>query len=204
MSDLETGPAAHCPWCSAELPPGTAGSCPSCGATLTSTEGPEPDIRGVTTLDPEAILRARSESSRPRSRLMSFITGDASDSGLDPATAASVAPPADAVRREMLRLRIEAERSALEAESNALRTEVIVEQGIDLASLADEGMAAESAPAGEPDTTPPVPPPASGAAAPEAPSSDAAFPQAPPMAGDASLPAQPPAPADQPPPPPRP
>ncbi len=190
MSELETGPAAaHCPWCSAELPPGTAGTCPACGATLTSAEGPEPDIRGVTTLDPEAILRARSESSRPRSRLLSFITGDASNSGLDPATAASVAPPADAVRREMLRLQIEAERASLEAESVALRTDVIVEQGIDLASLAREGQpAAEGAPAGASEGAPDA----------------AAIPEAPPAAGDPGLPAQPPAPLDQPPSPPRP
>jgi hypothetical protein len=180
MSELVTGQATHCPWCSAELPPGTAGTCPSCGATLTSSEGPEPDIRGVTTLDPEAILRARSESSRPRSRLLSFITGDAGDQAVDPAAAASVALPDIEVRREMLRLQIEAERAELEAESVALRTDAIVEQGIDLASLTDEGEPAPDAPAGDSTAIPPAPPPA----------------------GTAPTPASPPPPPDQPPPPP--
>ncbi len=135
----------HCPWCSAELPAGTVATCPSCGATLASATGIDPDIRGVTTLDHEAILRARSDIARPRSRLLSFITGDVSAEAVsDPSAAESLAPPAEAVRREMRRLQLEAERAALEAESVALKSDVVVEQGIDLASLADDG-----GPAGE-------------------------------------------------------
>ena len=75
MADPMTGPAPHCQWCSALLPAADLPTCPSCGATLTSTTGGE-EIKGVTTLDPEAILRARSEVARPRSRLLSFITGE--------------------------------------------------------------------------------------------------------------------------------
>jgi hypothetical protein len=150
MTQESTDSAAHCPWCSAELPPGTATTCPSCGATLTSASGVDPDIRGVTTLDHEAILRARSDISRPRSRLLSFITGDVSAEGaVDPAAAASFAPPAEEVRREMRRLQLEAERVALEAESVALKSDVVVEQGIDLASLGDGAPAADEAPADE-------------------------------------------------------
>ncbi len=169
MPDALSGSLSRCPWCSAELPAdlpgGDAATCPSCGATLASATGPEPDIRGVTTLDHEAILRARSEASRPRSRLLSFITGDASTPVTsDPAAAASLAPPGAAVRREMLRLEIEAQRAELEAESVALKTDVVVEQGIDLASLGDE---AEDAPtadaqpnaAAAPNTAPDAPPP---------------------------------------------
>ncbi len=157
MSDAVGGSLSRCPWCSAELPAelpgGDAATCPSCGATLASAGGAEPDIRGVTTLDHEAILRARSDVTRPRSRLLSFITGETSNPAtVDPAAAASLAPPGDDVRREMLRLEIEAQRAELEAESVALRTDVVVERGIDLASLGDEDDAAPAADA-QPDAT---------------------------------------------------
>jgi len=143
MSDAEGASPIRCPWCSAELPevfpPGTASACPSCGAALTSSTGTEPDIRGVTTLDHEALLRARSEVSRPRGRLLSFLTGDTTSTAqLRPEELASLAPPDIEVRREMLRLEMEAKRAELEAESLALRTEAVMEQGLDLAAE-DEG-----------------------------------------------------------------
>ena len=67
----------RCPWCSAELPAAHADTCPSCGAHLTSAAGAEPDIKGVTSLDPLAIIQARADVARPRNRIMSFITGEA-------------------------------------------------------------------------------------------------------------------------------
>jgi hypothetical protein len=140
MADPMTGPAPRCQWCSALLPALDLETCPSCGATLTSAAGLEPDIKGVTMLDPEAILRARAEVARPRSRLLSFITGETPVEAGGPGDAEALAAPDDAVRREMLRLELEAERADLEAEAVALKTEAVVEQGIDLASLgaADE------------------------------------------------------------------
>jgi hypothetical protein len=146
MTEPAAAPPGRCPWCSAELPSGAAANCPSCGATLTSADSPEPDIRGVTTLDPEAILRARSESSRPRGRLLSFITGETGEPPLDAAELASFAPPDLEVRREMLRLQLEAERASLEAETVALRTDVILEQGIVLEAGAETGDAAGEGP----------------------------------------------------------
>lgn len=142
MSDAEGEGHPRCPWCSAELPavlPADApGTCPTCGAALTSATASEPDIRGVTTLDHEAILRVRSEMSRPRGRLLSFITGDTTTTEpMKPEELASLAPPDSEVRREMLRLEMEAQRAELEAESVALRTEAVIDQGLDLA--ADEG-----------------------------------------------------------------
>ena len=145
MADAMSGPNTRCPWCSAELPVPDVEHCPSCGAALTTATGTEPDIRGVTTLDPEAILRARSEVSRPRSRILSFITGE-TPVEVDEEDAASFAPPSDAVRREMLRLQLEAERADLEAETIALKSDVIAEHGINLADLAAE----EARGAGEP------------------------------------------------------
>jgi predicted amidophosphoribosyltransferase len=75
MADPTTGTAPRCQWCSAPLPAADLDICPSCGATLSSAPDTG-EIRGVTTLDTEAILRSRSEASRPRSRLLSFITGE--------------------------------------------------------------------------------------------------------------------------------
>ena len=166
----------RCPWCSAELPAAHADTCPSCGAHLTSAAGAEPDIKGVTSLDPLAIIQARADVARPRNRIMSFITGEAPGESEPTANPESLAPPDDAVRREMLRLELEAERADLEAESVALKTDVIVEQNISLADLAsadtleeaeevrdaggvDADVAAAAAAAGLPPAPPaPVPP----------------------------------------------
>jgi hypothetical protein len=126
----------RCPWCSAELPASAVDTCPSCGAHLTSSSGAEPDIKGVTSLDPLAIIQARADVARPRNRIMSFITGEAPGESEPTPNPESLAPPDDAVRREMLRLELEAERADLEAESVALKTDVIVEQNISLADLA--------------------------------------------------------------------
>jgi hypothetical protein len=131
----------RCPWCSAELPAAHADTCPSCGAHLTSAAGAEPDIKGVTSLDPLAIIQARADVARPRNRIMSFITGEAPGESEPTANPESLAPPDDAVRREMLRLELEAERADLEAESVALKTDVIVEQNISLAQLASPNVA---------------------------------------------------------------
>ena len=147
-----TDPTPRCPWCSAELPAGDLESCPSCKATLSSPSGAEPDIKGVTSLDPLAIIQARAEVARPRNRIMSFITGDVATGNADPAAnASSLAPPPADVRREMRRLEIEAEVADLEAESVALKTDVVVEMGISLSALAgaDADLAAATAPADE-------------------------------------------------------
>jgi hypothetical protein len=178
MADPLTGPAPRCQWCSALLPAADLPTCPSCGATLTSTTGGE-EIRGVTTLDPEAILRARSEAPRSRNRLLSFITGEMPVEVGGPGEAESLAPPDEAVRLEMRRLEIQAERADLEAEAVAMKTDVVVEQGIDLATLGDSSSAATAPavselPAPESARTPapaldPAPAPAPAAAAEPAP-----------------------------------
>ena len=136
MADPTTGTAPRCQWCSAPLPAADLETCPSCGATLSSAPDTG-EIRGVTTLDTEAILRSRSEVSRPRSRLLSFITGEEPVELGGPEEAESLAPPDDDVRREMLRLQFEAERADLEAESIANKTDLVLDEGIDLAALGD-------------------------------------------------------------------
>ena len=197
MADPTTGTTPRCQWCSAPLPAADLDICPSCGATLSSAPDTG-EIRGVTTLDTEAILRSRSEASRPRSRLLSFITGEEPVEVGGPEEAESLAPPDDAVRREMLRLQLEAERADLEAESIANKTDVVLDEGIDLAALRDEApdeelvdveaaqadqVAQGTSPVATQVTPPaaPVPgPPASPPAAPASPANEAPSPAAPP------------------------
>jgi hypothetical protein len=137
MAEPMTGPITVCPWCSAPLPDPAAEHCPSCGAALTASADAPADIKGVTTLDTEAILRARSELSRPQrsNRLLSFITGEMPVDTSTPANPDVFAPPPDEVRREMLRLQLEAERADLTAETVALKADELARRGIHLSEI---------------------------------------------------------------------
>lgn len=152
MAEPMNGPSARCPWCSEPLPDATAETCPSCQATLTAAPGAEGDIKGVTTLDTEAILRARSEVARPprNNRFLSFITGEVPVDSSTPADPEVFAPPPDEVRREMLRLQLEAEQADRVAETVALKADELARIGIPLSELdaqapADVGAATEDA-----------------------------------------------------------
>jgi len=145
MAEAMSGPAALCPWCSAPLPDAAVERCPNCGAALAAT-GAEGEIKGVTTLDTEAILRARSDVARPRSRILSFITGEIVPETGGPASPESLAPPPDDVRREMLRLQLEAERADLAAETVAMKSDELAKIGIPLSQLGvDESALSEPA-----------------------------------------------------------
>jgi hypothetical protein len=116
--------AARCPWCSAEINPGAA-MCASCGAALVEPDGSVP---GVTAVDQRAISRiARATAPAQRSRLLSWLTGDFPDDDDTPAPPGSLAPPPPEVRREMLRLAMEAEYANLQAEANAVVAEAELE-----------------------------------------------------------------------------
>jgi hypothetical protein len=147
--------AARCPWCSAVLPARTGDTCPSCGATLTSTS--EPQVPGVTAIDPEAVIRGVRAASAPRrSRLLSFITGEPDeDLGAAPAPEALAPPPPD-VRREMLRMEVEAEIADLTAEAGSLAADDAVD-GRTTALAADQALpdaaAAEPVATGSDDAT---------------------------------------------------
>jgi hypothetical protein len=148
MADAMSGPITRCPWCSAELSLPGAERCLACDAALVTQAGAsDPEIKGVTTLDPEAIIRARAEVSRPRSRMFSFITGEGPPETAGPASPESLAPPPGDVRREMLRLQLEAHRADLVAETVALRSDVIARRGIHVSQLG-------GAPAPEPGSRP--------------------------------------------------
>ncbi len=154
MADQMSGPITRCQWCSAELPAPDVERCPSCGATLTSATGTEPQLPGVTALDPQAIIRARSEVARPRSRILSFLTGDMTPEPGGSDDPASWAPPSSEVRREMLRLQIEAERADLEAETVALKADVLAQRGIPLSALGGDEPEAPKDEPGPPVETP--------------------------------------------------
>jgi hypothetical protein len=157
MTDQTADSEARCPWCSAALPDATAAKCPGCGAQLMTT-GAEPNLPGVTALDAEAILRARSEAGRSRSGILSFLTGnsDTPDSGGSPE---AYAPPADDVRHEMLRLELAAATADAVADAVALKSEVLAERGIHLDQLGAVEEQAEAAYESEVEGRPVSPPP---------------------------------------------
>ncbi len=114
---------AVCPWCSAELTEG-ATECPSCGANLVP-DG-EPNVPGVTAVDAASIIRSKS-APQPRNRLLSWISGEYAPDIPSKAEAQAIAPPDLDVRREILRLELEAEVANLQAEADALRAEAAAE-----------------------------------------------------------------------------
>ena len=132
LDDVTTdasAPLPRCMWCSAELPSDSEVTCPSCGATLIG-EGDNPGP-GVTAIDAEAIVRgARATRPKTRSRLMSWISGEYDEDPENPAPPGSLSPPPPEVRREMIRLELEAQVANLQAEAGAMAAEAAVESGI--------------------------------------------------------------------------
>ena len=152
LDEATTGgsmPAPHCNWCSAILPSDHEEVCPSCGATLLG-DG-ETSVPGLTAIDAEAILRsARAAKSKPRSRLMGWISGDTDDEGSGTAAPGSLAPPPAEVRREMLRLSLEAQVANAQAEVESMAADEAIVSGRSLAApaetVADEAEADGDAP----------------------------------------------------------
>ena len=132
----ESAAAPRCNWCSAPLPSAHETTCPSCGATLIG-EG-DASVPGLTAIDAEAILRnARTAAKpKPRSRLLGWISGEYDDGGEAAATPGSLAPPPEAVRREMLRLELEAQVANAQAEVGAMAADAALEEGRSLAPSA--------------------------------------------------------------------
>jgi hypothetical protein len=91
----------------------------------------------VTAIDAAALLRGASAAPKQRGRLLSFLTGDAGEPEVSPAELASLAPPDEAVRREMLRLQQDANRAQAVAEVVARKSEVLAERGIPLSELVE-------------------------------------------------------------------
>jgi hypothetical protein len=133
VSNMPTEP--RCPWCSAVLSSSDLATCPSCGAQL---NGPnEAEVPGVTTIDVAALAWKAGAPPR-RNKLMSWISGDADDEPLSSAGSLSaIEPPSLAVRREMLRLELEAEGISLPHDAEPATDEAV----------SDEAVTGEAAPA---------------------------------------------------------
>jgi hypothetical protein len=118
----ETGPApAICPWCSAVLPAPDAAVCPSCEARL--VEEHEVEIPGVTSVEPSLIAAAAAPRKIKRTFGSLFVGEDNSIPPPSEAELPALAPPDADVRREMLRLELDARLAALQAEVKALESE---------------------------------------------------------------------------------
>jgi hypothetical protein len=127
IASAAPAPQPRCMWCSAELPSDHETECPSCGATLVGDT--DSQVPGVTSIDAAAIIRSvRTEKPRQRSRLLSWFSGDY-EADEKPAPPGSLAPPPLAVRREILRLELEAQVANLQAEAGAMAAEDAVESG---------------------------------------------------------------------------
>lgn len=103
-----------CPWCSATLPAADAAFCPSCDARLVDSSNA--DIPGVTAVDP--VLLAVAGAPRKVKRTLGSLLVGKDDEIPVPSEAempALARPDAD-VRREILRLELEARLASLEAE----------------------------------------------------------------------------------------
>ncbi|MFP5342036.1 MAG: hypothetical protein ACLGIJ_03785 [Candidatus Limnocylindria bacterium] len=148
--------ASICPWCSASYT-GEPERCPSCGATLVGDPSLDPALPGLTALDPASILRAKSAEKRSRSRLLSWISGEYPEEASAPASEpGALAPPDPAVRREILRLEIEAEFASLQAEAEAIKADWMIE-GIEPPADdadADVDAGADDAPASDAEPVP--------------------------------------------------
>jgi hypothetical protein len=123
--------------------------CASCGANLVP-DG-DPNVPGLTAVDAASIIRSKSPQ-QPRSRLLSWLSGEYATDLPSKAEQQAIAPPDLDVRREILRLELEAEVANLQAEADALRAEAAAEgrsvEALD-AALAAANAAAESEPTGD-------------------------------------------------------
>ena len=163
MADELTTDAAfatfHCPWCSASLPSADLETCPSCDATLTGDAAADPSLPGLTAIDAAAIVRSKDPVKKPRNRILSWISGEYVDDGEAPSQPDAIAPPDLAVRREILRLEIEAEIADKQAEADSIMADAAVEgrplpglepvEEVEAEAAAEDVLAAEAVPAAQ-------------------------------------------------------
>ncbi len=151
-------PAARCPWCSAAVASPDAVTCSACGATLRGDA--QVEIPGVTAID--GVLASRPTAPRKVRRTFGalFVGGD---DAIPPPTQAelpALAMPDADVRREMLRIRLDAELADLTARVEAMAAERGVPMPVvpDTAPAPDGESQPEAAPEpgeGPADATPP-------------------------------------------------
>jgi len=103
-----------CPWCSATLPTADAAVCSSCDARLVG--GADVEIPGVTAVDP-ALLAAAAAPRKIKRTFGSLLVGNDDEIPLpSEAEMPALARPDADVRREIIRLELEARLASLRAE----------------------------------------------------------------------------------------
>ena len=144
-------PGPSCGWCGAELADPSAEVCPSCGAALHPVAD-LPDIPGVTVSPPDVRRAVRDVSPEIRALVSPALSDEIARVGARP----ELGPPDDATRREMLELRLRAERAEAAARAAAEATEAALEarereaiHGAD----AETGVAPDESAAGPADET---------------------------------------------------
>jgi hypothetical protein len=114
-------PGLRCPWCSTPVESLEDATCVACGATLHGNSTVE--IPGVTAIDSAHASRATAPRKTRRTFGSLFVGGD---DGIPPPSQAelpALAMPDPEVRREMLRLQLDAELADLTARAAALAAE---------------------------------------------------------------------------------
>jgi hypothetical protein len=116
--------AGRCPWCSAALPVADAEECPSCRARLVEETGVE--IPGLTSVDP-VLLAVAAAPRKVKRNLATLLVGSDNETPLPSlAEMPALALPAADVRREMIRLEMDARLASLQAEVSARNAEGVV------------------------------------------------------------------------------
>ena len=103
--------SSSCPWCSAVVPT-EAATCPSCGAALRDVVSDE--VAGVTQVDLAATSRLA--RLKPPGRIAMWLGAERTTE--NPELSGRIEPPSEEVRKEMLRLELE----AIDAEIEAKKT----------------------------------------------------------------------------------
>jgi hypothetical protein len=132
-------PGVHCPWCSAPIASPEDVTCGACGATLQGDAAIE--IPGVTAIDGQHASRAATPRKVRRTFGALFVGGDDEIPPPSEAELPALAMPDAEVRREMLRLQLDAELADLTARAAAL--------------AAERGIPMPASPAAAPDTAAP-------------------------------------------------
>jgi hypothetical protein len=136
-------PGVHCPWCSAPIASPEDVTCCACGATLQGDAAIE--IPGVTAIDGQHASRAATPRKVRRTFGALFVGGDDEIPPPSQAELPALAMPDAEVRREMLRLQLDAELADLTARAAALAAERGIPMPASPAAPPESGAAPDTA-----------------------------------------------------------
>jgi hypothetical protein len=136
-------PGARCPWCSAPVASPDEVTCGACGATLHGDAAVE--IPGVTAIDIRHAARAMAPRKVRRTFGAIFVGGEDEIPPPSEAELPALAMPDPDVRREMLRLQLDAELADLTARAAALAAERGIPMPVSPGAAPEPGTAPEAA-----------------------------------------------------------